>query len=278
MAKYTTSDIDQAYGNLTGSCTVEAEFLTPHMGGQPASEDGIRAFVAYQMGRTNPKLNPNSELHDKAEFERTVKRIMAEEIREDVDTTPEGGEIKEAASYAVNVVRRDESGPYIGAHMIKACLKQAASRLLIFSSKRGSKGDVAEASEVRAWGKSLNLLCSAYNVHLLNADGKPFGPGHERTFERVSGRVHGPQGAVSIQTDTEVFPPGTRFCFEFSIFGARITEEDVVNMLAVAGKQGLGSVRSMERGKWRVIEAHVDMKARAVEEKATKKARKKLDA
>ena len=69
---------------------------------------------------------------------------------------------------------------------------------------------------------------------------------------RRMGRVHSPSGAKSIVHDSEVVPAGYRFAFELRVPRERLTEDQIAQVCACMQVVGLGSARSMERGKFRV--------------------------
>lgn len=240
MATYLEKDMRARYEAWTRLVVVHGRFLSPCIGGQPAGDDGLAAFVAYYL-----KLSPGTP-----EFGAAVERIKKQEIGEK-KTTPEGGEIDTAASYGVNVLRRCEhcKGPVLGAWQIKAALKCAASRLGLFVKKKGAKGDVAEAGEILDGEPCVAKAGPTWEarrfVHLWN---------HEKqatpTFTRLQGKVQTPQGSKSIQHDSETVPVGTTFTFEIRLPRTTLTDKDVLDMIAVAGEVGLGSVRSLEYGNW----------------------------
>jgi len=68
----------------------------------------------------------------------------------------------------------------------------------------------------------------------------------------MMGRVHSPSGAKSIVHDSEVVPAGYRFAFELRVPRERLTEDQIAQVCACMQVVGLGSARSMERGKFRV--------------------------
>src|SRR6185312_16355443 len=143
MTKYTFNDLEDRYQSLTGFVKCSCVFSTELVGGQPADEAAIRAFALHHLGITDEK-----------EREAAVRRILKEEVGEK-DVRPPEGELDEKQVYGVRVVRRTNEGPYLGNWMVKACIKQAASRLNIFKDVRGTKGNFAESGRVSAVGISL---------------------------------------------------------------------------------------------------------------------------
>lgn len=241
--EYDSTNLEDVYQELTSVARAEATLLTDMIGGQPAAEDGIRCFAKFQL-----KLDGEA-------LESAVRRIMEEEIRKDVDVAQPGEEVPEKETYGINVLRRDSDGcAWIGDWQMKAALKCAASRLGIFTTKRGSKGDIAEVGRVSATGQSLNGDRS--HIRILMPDGSPF---REHLYTKLMGRVSTPQGAKSIIYDAEYAPAGCRFSWELRIPNNRFTEEDIVNMFAMLGQIGIGSARSMERGKFRIDKLVVNM-------------------
>jgi len=260
---YDQADIDRVYNDMTAKVRVRLRFISPYCGGQPAADDGIAAFITYQM-----KLEPGTKAWDGA-----FARIKKEEIGE-FDVTTEGGERDEVSTYGINIVRRDATGPYLCVHQIKACLKQAASRAELFVKKRGSKGDLAEVSRVRPYGKSSRG--HTQRVYFLDEDGDPINADSEREFDKIHGRVSTPKGQKSIVVDTEFLPEGTQAEFTFQLPLVKLTGDDILKILAYAQECGLGSARSMERGKFIVDEAEIETGAeKPAEPKKQKKPAKK---
>lgn len=231
-------DLQQRYRDLTASVVADCSLATELVGGQPAGPDGVRGFVAHHLKLTGQ------------DAEDAIRRILQEEIGER-DVPAETGELKEKLSYGINVVRRDEKGPWLGNWMVKACLKSAASRLNIFVSKRGSKGDVAEMGQLLARGISLLDTERPERIYLRNKLGD--GPA-DTYFQAFRGRVQSPQGSKSIVNDAECVAPGSRFSFEFRFYPSRIKSNDIADIFASAMIIGLGSAKSFERGKFSVNE------------------------
>lgn len=238
--KLTFEDLNERYEELTAFARCECVLATEMVGGQPADERGIRQFVTHHLGITDAK-----------EAEAAIKRILHEEV---ANTTPPEGELPEGKVYGLRALRRTEHGPYIGDWMIKAAIKQAASRLDIFKTIRGTKGNFAEAGRVRAWKDSLQDEANPNLVYLRN------GVGAAKTFHKeFMGRVQTPQGAVSIIHQSECVEPGSRFAFEFRFPKGKLKQEDVRDVLAMMMIVGIGSARSLERGKFRITNADVEL-------------------
>ena len=241
---YSSEDLRLKYEQMTALAEVECTLTARMAGGQPAGPEGVALFVKHYL-----KL-------EGGQAEEAVARILREEIGER-DATPESGEIKEKLSYAINVIRRDEFGPWVGSWMVKATLKNAATGLAYFTSLRGSKRDVAEMGEVTATGPSLLLQGSqagGWNsgdqgrIHLVDVEGKPA----KTVFERIPGSVTSPQGRKSIVTDVECAEPGAKMCFAFRFAPGKLKADHVANLFAAAQNIGLGSAKAFDRGKFRV--------------------------
>jgi len=234
MKTYESAELRELYEEKTALAIADCEFVSDLVGGQPATEKGVRAFCEHHLHLAGDDL------------ELAIKRIMDQEVGER-DTTG-GGEVKEVESYGVNVLRHDTDGCcWLGDWQIKACLKQSASRLGIFVNKKGSKGDMAEMGEVRARGISLGEI--PRRVRIMGPDGNPY---LGNVFEKFMGRVSTPQGAKSIVHDSEIAPPGCRFSFEFRYAAGKIKDEDMARVIACAQILGLGSAKALERGKFKV--------------------------
>lgn len=233
-------DLDAMLEKRRSAIRVSCRMLRPLAGGQPAGEAGLRAFVQHQMG-----LEPDTE-----DFEAAVKRIGDEEIGEK-DTTPESGEVSTKKVYSVNVIRSSEKGCFIAQHQIKAMLKQAASRMGLFVSRRGSKGDVAELGTVEAFGPSRLMPLRPWEVYLVNESFEPIAT----QWHEINGSVSTAQGKKSIQTQTEVAPEGSRFEFVIRWPANKLKSDDMFLVLAAATKIGIGSVLSLDYGRFEVLEA-----------------------
>ena len=254
MEKFTKEDINARANLFRSRAVVKARFTRPHAGGQPATEVGLEAFVEHHL-----KLALGTD-----EFNEAMARIKNEDIG-DRDTTPEGGELDEKATYGVNVIRRDANGPFVLEHMIKACAKVAASRLQYFVKKRGSKGDLSEMTVVRAHGHSLSDQDHPWNIHLTDKDGKPIGT----HFDLISGSISTPQGKKSIQHHTEVTNKDAYFEFEYRWPSTKIGKNEILNIFAAMGDIGIGSTRSLNYSKFEVLGVEIEMvKAEDKKEKA----------
>jgi hypothetical protein len=257
MARYTSADIEKRYQELTSCARLKIRFKSAFVGGQPGQRPGVEAFVMHHLKlkvEDLEKATPTKMAWKVSEQGAlAVARILKEELGEK-NVTPEEGEVPEQVSYAVNVLRWSEHGPWIGDWMIKACMKQALSRVGLFAKKKGSKGDVAEAGRAVAIGESLKDPGMPQYIHLILPDGKKW---EDRMWDRIFGRVHTPQGAKSIVTDCEVAPVGTMAEFEWRWYTGKLNSNDVLSALALAGNCGLGSARSLERGKFEVVEAEI---------------------
>lgn len=169
MTRFNYEDLAARYAALTGVVRCDCIFATQLVGGQPASEEGIKAYVAHHLQLQGP------------EAEEAVKRILHEEVGETNVPSMEG-ELQEKRIYGVNALRRTELGPFLGNWMVKACFKQAASRLNIFRQNRGSKGDFSEAGQVLALGASLLESEHPERIYLLSPDGTSPAKTHWETF------------------------------------------------------------------------------------------------
>lgn len=242
--EFTGNEIEERYAELTNCLTVECELTTDMIGGQPAGEEGVASFVKYHL-----KLVGD-------EAAQAVQRIMNREGAGQRDTTPPEGEIKEAESYAVNVIRRTEFGPYIGDWMLKACFKQAASRIGLFKKKIGTKGDFAEGGRIHAIRYSRKD--DDRKIYLYNYDEEVVSD-VQTHFRKFRGKVSTPQGATSIVHDSEVAPAGSRFAFEYRFMAGRTTKDEVMSVLALACNCGVGSAKAFECGKFTVVKASLSL-------------------
>lgn len=239
---FTFDDLRSRFEARTAKVIAECELATELVGGQNASEDGIRAYVTHHLGLVD------------AEADAAVQRIMREEIGER-DVPSETGELQEKMVYGINVIRRDSFGPWLGSWMAKACLKAAASRIGLFAQKRGTKGDMAEMGEIVPHGPSIWTGDATDNerygpmqrIHMLARDSDNAVTTYYKEFK---GSVSTPKGRQSIVNTAECAPPGTRFAFEFRYAEDKVKEEDIADIFACAMNIGLGSCKSFECGKF----------------------------
>lgn len=242
------SELNKRYEDKTSLFRAECVFATECVGGQPADDEGIRQFVIHHLKITDP-----------IEQEKAIRRIKSEELEE---VTPPEGEIKEEKVYGVRALRRDKHGVYLGDWMWKACLKVAFSRLGIFSEKRGSKGDVAEVGRAQGWKYSLGDPKNPNHIYVRGPESDTGEP--ETYFKDFMGRVPSPTGPVSIIHKSECIAAGSRFAVEFRFLQSKLDADDIQDVLAFMMTIGLGSARSLERGKFRIEYAEIETKGKTV--------------
>ena len=241
MGTYNYEALNQRYEDMTAVVRCDCTMTEELVGGQPADVNGIRAYVQHHLHLEGP------------EAEAAVLRIQREELGEK-DVAPVEGEIPEKQTYGINALRKSEYGPWLGNWMVKACFKGAASRCDIFRQLRGSKNDFAEAGRVRAYGASLVEQDHPQRIYFVSADGtaQP-----KIIWQTYRGRVGTPQGMKSIIHQSECIAPGARFSWEMRFISARVNEKDVADALAMMMNVGIGSARSLERGKFRIDQAEI---------------------
>jgi hypothetical protein len=246
MTTYTASQLRKKYEGMTGLIRCHCHFTSELVGGVPADEKALLGFAEYHLKIVDPE-----------ERARAVQRILKEEVGER-EVTPEAGEITEKQIYGVNVIRRtDGLGPWLGDWMLKGCIKQAASRVNIFTEFKssGAKGNFAEAGQVRAIDYSLKEKNHPDHIYVVSATtSKPA----RTSFREFMGRVQSAQGPKSIIHHSECVAPGSRFAFEFRFMVGKVKKENIEKMLAMLGIIGCGSVRSMERGKYEIDHAEME--------------------
>jgi len=225
------TELEAIYQGITLAVEAECEFTTKYVGGQPADEKGLEAFCRHHL-----KLSDDE-----------IPSAMARISRDELIKSKEGDEVEERESYGVNVIRRCEKGPWIGNWQIKACIKCACSRLGLFAKKKGAKGDMSHLGKIEAIGNSLWCPIDSH-VHMYNGNG-PVGT----TFEKFMGSVQGPTGRVSIVHDSEIVEPGTKFAFRLRVPPLQFDETAIKLIFSTIGVIGLGSVKALENGKFKVL-------------------------
>jgi hypothetical protein len=255
--KYSASDLETRYQKFTASVTCRCTFVTELVGGQPAGDEQLKAFITHHL-----------KIVDPVEAEKAFKRIKEKEIEPEYEAAhpfslakietdePQKGheELRELKVYGVNVIRKSEHGPWVGSWMPKACLKAAASRLNLFVEVRGTKGNMAEAGRVEPFYESCIEPKIMDRIYVLNGNGPA-----PTYFKEIMGRVSGPQGSVSIVQHAECIAPGATFSFRFRFLPGKLTEEQVTDVFALAQNIGLGSAKALDRGKFKIEEMEIDM-------------------
>ena len=234
----TQDNLNEIIESQRAVARIKLMFVTPYAGGQPATKEGLEAFVEHQLGLARGS----------AEFEAAVSRITGEEI----DTAAEGMELDEKATYGVNVIRGNGNGHYIPEHCLKAVLKQAATRMNVFVKSRGSKGDIAEFGSVYAVGESLQDKEHPFHVYLRREDAPA--PTH---YEVLQGRVSTASGKMSIQHHTLVAEAGSTIEFELRCGVRGMKFGDMEKIIAGMSVIGIGSCLSIGFGKVRVLEYEI---------------------
>ena len=195
------------------------------------------------------KLTPNT-----SEFNSCLERIKTAEAG--INTTPPEGEVEEESSYSVSIIRRHNDWRWIAEHQIKALLKQAASRVGIFVAKKGSKGDIAEMTAIKASGASVCDPEAWWKIGLYDlseAEEKPA----TSEFICTKGQVSGASGKRSIVTYAECVRNGY-LSFDICWPPNKIKEKEMITILAAASQIGLGSELSLGNGKFEIVSAEID--------------------
>ena len=260
VTKLSFSDLVSRYEELSMSVKCDCVFGTQLVGGLPADRDGLAAFVKHYLKITDPK-----------EAEEAIARISRDELGVKT-TTPPLGEYEERESYGVRVIRRTEFGYYIANHQLKACSKQAASRIGVFVDTDRSKGAFAESSRLYAIGDSLREADHPERIYLTLPEGVT-----RPEFQEFTGRVSTPTGQQSIVHHSEVVPPGTKFSFEWRLVPDLLKPEDIRDTLAMMMICGCGSAKSLECGRYRILSAEITEPAARRMSRSQKSAQRKQE-
>lgn len=250
LVEYTGAEVKDLLEQRRSSAIVECRVNYGLVGGLPATGAGLEAFVKHHL-----KLDPDSKA-----FTEAVQRIAHEEVGER-ETTPEGGEVPTSEVYAVNNIRYHRGiGPYIMGHQVIALLKQSASRLGIYSQRKGpggmgSRGDIAEFGSVLAAGVSLQEPDRPWNIHLRNSNG---GGRAVTEWHKLSGTVNTSQGKKAIMHHSEVALAGTLYSWEFRWPGERLDGQDIALIVAGAAEIGQGSCLSLGYGEFEILKLTVN--------------------
>jgi hypothetical protein len=95
-----------------------------------------------------------------------------------------------------------------------------------------------------------------FQIHLIDSESEA---PTETEYQKFMGRVNTPSGAKSIVNDAECAPAGSRFSFRFQWYDAKLTEADIVSVFAALPVIGLGSAKSLERGKFDIESLDIEM-------------------
>ena len=255
---YTPADLRKAlhdkWGGKLAIATVHLQFTSDLVGSQAGKKPHVEAFVEHHL-----KLDPKQPTGAAA-----VARILGEEVHLDTDE----GELQERQSYGLEVLRRlDDDTAWVGTWQVRAMCKQAASRLGIFAErgKVGSKGDLSEALLVTPDGLSMGSgQYPDQQILILDAEGEPY---RKRQYRRFEGSVQTPSGRKSIQHDCEIAPPGCQIHVGLEWPSNRVSAKDMAALWGLAQRIGLGSVKALEQGRFRVVQltiqtADVDREAK----------------
>jgi hypothetical protein len=239
------------------------------VGGQPATQQGLEAFVqrVFEIDpmrldgdKKNPPTNP--------EFIAAMGRVQGEIGERNL--TPAQGEVEEKKVYGVNVVRQSPLGPFLLEHQVKAGLKQSASRLGMFQRMPGSKGDLAELGTVMARGDSLQNPDRPWELY-IRKDGRPA----KTEFTTLRGSVQTPKGKKSIQYEAETIEEGATVSFELRWPPDKLTRNHMAEVVAGLLAVGLGSARSLGYGQVDVVEFAIEERKTISEDNAEQRAAKK---
>ena len=233
---------------------VEIQFNDRILAGKPLQKDMISGMVRAQLKRKalKEKKDPDAVITDAL-----VDELVAKEIEHLFGGGAEEA-IEDAERLRTNVFESTEIGPHIGTYQVKACLNDCLTTLGITQSKRGSKQTMQHATVILACdesgipvegSKSGKLyFFDANNVPIEDTDG----------IIEICGHVIDKNGPRSILKSSEyMFQRKTRFlivtqCLEKSRKKAEFVDEDVCKVLNSAQHNGIGAVRKLGYGKFRV--------------------------
>lgn len=247
---YETADLTELLDERMkmNKAVVHIRFTSDYVGGQPSSEAGIKAFAEHHLHLTGDALDA------------AVKRIMGEEVQQ---VSKGADEVDEKESYGLNVIRRLEGGEaWIGTWQVRAMLKQAASRLGIFSAKGkiGSKGDMSEAMIVKPSG--ISDVGGIQQIVIVR-NGEHY-TDHE--YRKFMGSVNTPKGRMSIVHDSEIAPAGCEAFFTVEWPAGKVKCEDMATIIALSQRIGLGSVKAMESGRFECVKLEISGQDKAAKD------------
>jgi hypothetical protein len=245
------NELERVFNEMKGPCltaNLHLRFLTRYVGGQPAGEEAIAAFVEHHLGLTGDAA------------EKAVKRIVTDEVQLSDNKTDE---VDEKYTYGLNVIRRTKAGmPWVGTWQVRAMLKQTASRLGLFVAvkgkrKSGGKGDMAEMMIIKATGPSLAHAekDEIQQIVLVDSEGLGYDTKH---YDKYRGCVSTPNGKKSIVSDVEYAPAGCEMHLSVSWPTMRIKEADMAAVWAAGQGVGLGSMKAYECGRFEVVSLDIE--------------------
>jgi hypothetical protein len=144
-----------------------------------------------------------------------------------------------------NTFRRDERGLFIADYQVKACLKENVAILYPYSEKANRMGPTQKAARA-FWAE--RVFIDEYNVHLCR-DGVPLTEPDGKHLQ--IGHVPSPKGPKSTLTyyDYCLQPELT---FTMSSLEDMVTGEMWQRVLLAAQRNGLGAIRSLSSGQFKV--------------------------
>ena len=247
---YGPQDLTKIYQQMCGYAHAAITFTREIVGGAPADEPGVRAFVQHRM-----------QIPEGPNFEKAVQRILSEEMNSGekltVEQEPEDGssseELKdliERYTYGLSVFRRSPIGVWIGDWQVKACFKSACTRVGLFKRIRFSKGSVVEMGQVESCGISRLESAHPERIYLMTTNGNGGPEPVMTTFRTFKGRISGPSGSASIVAHKECAAKGTMIEFSYRWRDDVIPRAEIAKVFAAANVIGLGSAKSYELGKF----------------------------
>lgn len=202
-----------------------------------------------------PKADELLDPYIKAKFGDDPEAALI--VKEDVNP-PSEDDLVEAKEKSMTGFKCDDVGCYIGDYAIKAGLKQWASLCGLTVKKRGTKQTVKETLFVKGLlpGENGNYQNTDRKVYLQPISTEPDGvddhAGHVDTAQGKKSIIRASEYREKATLEYEVWVLSVRFAEREGT--KNLTEGDLAMMLELGQEAGIGANRSLESGKFDVLE------------------------
>lgn len=216
---------------------VTLEFRERVYGGVPQSKDLLDKYIEAVFRAKEDDETYNHVAQD-ALPERNEEKDEAQE-KKDISTTG---------------FRIDDRGLYLADFQLKAMMKQGGSMLNLTTSKRGTKSTLGEGMFVKGL---LSGELTDNKIYFQPIRQKPDG------YEDFAGNVNTRQGNRSILRRCDYVEKPT---IQFQIWvlenriaktGKALTVSDLRSILELGQELGIGSCRSLEKGKFNLVQFEI---------------------
>lgn len=221
---------------------VTLEFRERVYGGVPQSKDLLDKYIEAVFGAK--------------EGDETYNHVAKDALPngEQTDESNDKDEAQEKKDISSTGFRSDDKGLYLADFQIKALIKQGGSMLDLTISKRGTKSTLGEGLFVKGY---LDGELTNNKIYFQPIREKPDG------YEDFAGNVRTRQGSRSILKRCDyVEKPIVQFQLwilenRVAKTGNKLTVNDLKSILELGQELGIGSCRSLEKGKFNLTQFEI---------------------